>query len=214
MKQVTFSQTDRMYAYNELKQDLIFQKIPESELPRIIETALAVGYENGLKYRQQDIQDAIAAADIKVLFSDKSGLFFKTRYRAQMELSKTKRQITIYNQSIADLHKEVPEMAQEAIVRMHLAHEFFHFLEHDDNQAVNEIVGPITYKEGFLTHRSTITKTSEIGAHMFAKTALGLSEFPTYYDFRYLVATNKMTAKELDDYLAGLMTELQAIERK
>ncbi|WP_261806811.1 hypothetical protein [Lapidilactobacillus luobeiensis] len=209
-----YSIEDQTLAYNELKQDWLFEKISRKEIPKILAQALEKGAVPGERFQRVDIREVINKANISVEFSDKSGLFFKTRYRAQMELSDKKRLITIYNQSIEDFHAMMPDISIEKIIRIHLAHEYFHFLEHDEQSAINEEVGQITYREGLFNHRSTIVKASEIGAHMFAKTTLGLSNFPTYYDFQYLVAKKKMSQPELDTYMNQLQSELSVIKKE
>ncbi|WP_125607779.1 hypothetical protein [Lapidilactobacillus bayanensis] len=211
-----FDYSDVLYALNELRQDFIYEKIPKEKIPSILEMSLEVGQKNGMKYRHTDIKEAIKNANINVLFSDKSGTFFKTRYRAQMELSDKKRQIIIYRPSIKEfldlVHKQqINVLSENEIIRIHLAHEFFHFIEVDTDQKVNELVGNIKYREGLFSHHSTILKTSEIGAHMFAKTALGLSTFPTYYDFQYLIGKGMMTNQSFDEYLHDLDDELKHI---
>jgi hypothetical protein len=88
---------------------------------------------------------------------------------------------------------------------LHLAHEYFHYLEFTSGQSVSERLESVeTFRLFGLSRKAKINKCSEVAAHAFAKTSLGLPWLPNGYDYIYLVETGKMK-EELFEEKAMLM---------
>ena len=87
----------------------------------------------------------------------------------------------------------------QAALDVHLAHEFFHFLEYKRGQFVSAQLDRIqTLTLPFFTRYAHISRCSEIAAHAFAKELLGLPVLPNFYDYLYLIDLKKTTQKDFD----------------
>ena len=115
--------------------------------------------------------------------------------------------VEIYEESIADMARWCG-MDQDLAERIHLAHEFFHFLEYQRRPFFLEKLEPVvTARLLGYARKAAINRCSEAAAHAFAKTLLGLERLPNYYDYVYLIAIGKMTQEAFEEKL-GLYADM------
>ena len=89
-------------------------------------------------------------------------------------------------------------MTFDNIVRIHLAHELFHFYEYIDRQPTNERLDRIVrFCLGPIKLHSTVMSSCEIAAHAFAKELLHLNNLPNIYDYILLIHQKELT---IDDF--------------
>lgn len=209
---------DMVLGMFELSNDLLYGRIPEDKYRYYVDESLRLGRETAEKMRGlSDIFQRYREAGIEIIFQDVSGENYGVSFRAQSEYGRDgSASVLIYKQSIADLAKHSKALGQEfeideeRALQVHLAHEYFHYLEHhsaelkDDKTMeyysrgfVSDYLDQVSLMKIFGRKRSAgILRCSEIAAHAFAKELTDLAVLPNYYDYTYLIAEGKLTRKD------------------
>lgn len=170
MKQFPFP--DRVASRDELKQDVLYHRIPEEERERICDKAWEVGAaaaQASLVEHPGSTVYEIADAEGLQLVREKidkvsAGLRFFSEYFPK------KKCIYIYELSVR-LFAKKNELAYEEAEELILAHEYFHFLEENRiGETSKQYKIPKITIGSWKTGESGIHALSEIGAHGFART--------------------------------------------
>ncbi|MGZ0753001.1 hypothetical protein [Kluyvera sichuanensis] len=202
---------NRMLAWLDLRNDAVFNKIPPDRYRYYLDNALAAGAAAAQEFAGQSIRTLYQQHDIDIQFDRGDGLFFTVQFRAQFEFSEKKaiRRVTLYQPSLESLQAS-SGLPLEKIIDIHLAHEFFHFLEYSRKQPVGETLEKVcNVALGPLRRYSTVAATSEIAAHHFCQLLNDLPFYPTYYDFQWLVESGKQTRQQRDALFAVSLQEIQ-----
>lgn len=98
------------------------------------------------------------------------------------------------------------ELTEENALQIHLAHEYFHYLEYHSSEILDEKTRKV-YDHGFVSdyleqveltrifgrkRTGGILRCSEIAAHAFAKELTGTVVLPNYFDYAYLMAEGRL----------------------
>ncbi|MTD39271.1 hypothetical protein GIX45_11665 [Erwinia sp. CPCC 100877] len=190
--------SDEFLAYLELKQDLLFHKIPEKKLPYYINRSLEIGRELAAAFMGMSATKLLTQHQVNIKLEEGAGDFFKVKFRAQFESdSKGNNQITLYKQSVEEMAFS-NQLSYESMEEIILMHEFFHYLEQKHSVETAEQLESIqTFHFLGVSRNAHIQRTSEIAANSFAKTVLQLPKLPNFYDYTYLLKTGKLTEQEL-----------------
>lgn len=207
---------DRTLAYAELKNDLLFQKIPKDKINYYVNESLNFGKNKAKQYLTKDLKRLCEDNGVKIEIVNKSGNFYGVKFRAEISFSKKENIIKIYESSLIDLMNTCNKVAcfkeklsYEDVFNMHLAHEFYHFLEYKENKQTNELLDKITLMNfGFFKRKSSIIKCSEIAAHSFSKEILGAKYLPNLYDYLYLIDMGKISIDEFKEMVICWEQEL------
>ncbi len=188
----------RFLAYLELRQDFLFDKIPNDKIGYYLDKSLTIGQEKARSVFSRDIKALLKEAHITIENNEGSGEFFKVKLRAQFEFDpKGNNKIILYHESIKSFAKDCGLDFQTAI-DLHLVHEYFHYLESIETKRVPESLDPVVNFKIFKFKRyAYINRCSEIAAHAFVKEFLNLDTLPNHYDFEYLIKNKKMTPSDL-----------------
>lgn len=222
---------DKIMGMFELSNDLLYQKIPQERRWYYIEESLQIGREAAQRLMKESdfegIHDLYQTAQIEIEYLEESGKTYGVAFRAQSEFDREgNAKVLIYKGSIRELSEHsncmpeelVPEVSgitMEKALEIHLAHEFFHYLEYHSSEikdektmkyhslgVVSEYLDSIESMRIFGWKRnSKILRCSEIAAHAFAKTMTGIEVLPNYYDYCYLTATGKIRAEDFQAML-------------
>ncbi|AYN26016.1 hypothetical protein M976_03276 [Buttiauxella ferragutiae ATCC 51602] len=206
---------NRVLAWLDLRNDAVFNKIPPAKYRYYLDNALAAGEQAASEFHGKNIRDLYAENGIDIQLKQGDGLFFTVQFRAQFEYSEVKsiRRVTLYQPSLESLQRSCEQSGLQLplskIIDIHLAHEFFHFLEHHRHQPVGATLEKVCHVSlGPFRSYSTVCATSEIAAHRFCQVLNGLEHYPTYYDFLWLVHSGKQTEREKDELFAHSWQEL------
>lgn len=209
---------DMVLGMFELSNDLLYGRIPEDKYRYYVDESLRLGREAADKTRGiGDIFRLYKEAGIKIIFQDVSGENYGVSFRAQSEYGQDGgASVLIYKQSIADLAKHSKVLSQEAgmdeeqALQVHLAHEYFHYLEYHSAELKDEKTMGV-YSHGFVSdyleqvslmkvfgrkRSAGILRCSEIAAHAFARELTDLAVLPNYYDYTYLIANGKLLSED------------------
>ncbi len=189
---------DEVLALCELSNDLLYHKIPTEKLAYYIKEPLRIGRETAKAYLGKDILNLCEENKIEIEYIRESKKTYGVSYRAQVEMDKKHTKIWLYEGSIRELAENLGYEGRKALtyeeaLKIHLSHEFFHYLEYSNNEFVPEqLEEVITMHLPFFTRKARIQRCSEVAAHSFTKELLGLKELPNVYDYIYLINSGKM----------------------
>lgn len=188
--------SDYDLAHELLTRDLLYHKIPPEQVEHYVNTALTIGSDMARACPSKDIYKLCADNGIAIEEMSTKGKYFGVRMRAEIHIRDEETKIRLYKQSIEDIARSLREffpegqrLSYDAINKMHLAHEFFHYIEERDNVKVNEML-PQVVTFSFLGYhrRATILTLSEVAAHSFSKELLKLPHYPYLYDKLYALS--------------------------
>lgn len=223
--------SDRVLAMCELMNDLLYQKIPEGKHQYYVDQSLSLGYEAArvIKCKKERIsmERLYGEAGIEIVYEEKGGRNYGVSFRAQSEYGRDgSARVLIYRDSIsllasgskAAFQKEEEAFGQidrETALQMHLAHEYFHYLEYCSSERKVKALMEI-YDKGYVSdylepvvlsslwkwqRKGRILRCSEIAAHAFAKELLELPVLPNYYDYVYLMNEKKIRPDDFEEML-------------
>lgn len=197
---------DNVLGYAELKNDLLFHRIPHSKRRYYVERPLAIGREQALAFKARygtEVGAICRERGIRVDLNQRKGTIGQIRFRAQIELSAKERVITLYQSSMEELRQSAGVLlphhsfSLKEITDIHLAHELFHDLEFTELGYTNKRLDDISSLSlGPLRIRSSVTRTSEIAAHAFSRYLLDLPCLPNLLDYAYMIHSGTLTAAE------------------
>lgn len=218
---------DNVLAMCELMNDLLYQKIPEGMHKYYVDQSLSLGFEaaQSIKRKKQttDMEQLYQEAGIEIIYEDKCGKNYGVSFRAQSEYGKDgSAKVRIYKDSIALLalgsrsaEDDYGQIDTKTALQIHLAHEYFHYLEYCSSERKDEQVMEI-YNKGYVSdylkpvllfsflkwqRTGNILRCSEIAAHAFAKELLALPVLPNYYDYIYLMNEKKIQMDNFKEML-------------
>ncbi|MGY5238794.1 hypothetical protein [Clostridium tertium] len=200
--------TDEILALLELKEDSLFHKIPKEKIKYYINEANRIGKNIASKYKNEEIESLLKSNKVNVLIKDNSKAK-SLDIRGEITFDKKEKQIIIYKNSmdqiIGTLKKYGFNISKQEVYNIHLAHEFYHFLEFKNEENTNYLLDEIdVIFLGPIKRKATILKTREIAAHAFCKELLNLSFHPKILDYIYLIENKKINLKEFKDYVEEL----------
>ena len=163
---------DKESSREELKRDLLYEKIPKEDLNPISDKAWETGAAAALAilevHPDKSIVDIAQAEGLKIKYESKDFIAGKIRYFS--EYYSARKEIILYTEAIekwAKFNKVKKEEAYELI----LAHEFFHHLECTKLGLTSKQYLVPRIRIGKLNiGKAGIRALSEIGAHGFAYT--------------------------------------------
>lgn len=193
---------DTALAMCELSQDLLYGRIPKEKRQDYIDASLKIGYEEAFPYRGQNIFKLYEKHGIRIVYHKESKGTMGVLLRGQAVMSNKEKKVELYKTSIESLavnssFKDSPGLSYEQALQLHLAHEFFHYLEFAEGKTAAEKLPPVVLTKILGWKRyGFINRCSEIAAHAFAKTMLDLPYLSNAYDYFYLLKTGKMKEED------------------
>ncbi len=205
---------DTTLALCELSNDLFFGKIPPPRLEYYLAASLAFGREAASLHAGRDIEALYREEGIALTKPVGKATAFGVTLRGQAILGRDGCRVEVYEDSLRSLAEHSayggrPALSLEEALRLHLAHEFFHYLEFRAGSTVAERLDRVeTFRCWRLVRRARIGRCSEIAAHAFAKDLLGLPVLPNFYDYLYLIGVGKMRVDGFNQKITGLRQRL------
>lgn len=202
-----FGLSDEVLGCMELKQDPLFHKIPPANIPYYVHESLQAGRLAAAAYKGHGIRELCRNNGLHYEITEASGKFHNVSFRAQIDFAKKPPEIILYASSLKGMQtvcKHVlgelsgtAETDLDLLVDIHLAHEFYHWLEYRDKVFTNEKLETIeVFKLGPFTKKSSVVQCCEIAAHAFCKELLDLPCLPNFLDYAYLIREQRLPAEE------------------
>ena len=195
---------DRILAMCELSNDLLFQKIPPERMAYYVDGALEAGRAAAGQFRGTDIRTLYQNSGIQIHRGGTGKKGYGVVLRGQATMSPTECSVEVYPDSIDELARhstwEGRRLTGEEAMDVHLAHEFFHIWEYQQQRSIVEELDPVvSFTFLGLKRRSRINRCGEIAAHAFAEELLSLPCLPNFYDYLYLIHTGKMKRSDFEE---------------
>lgn len=199
---------DEILSLLELVEDSLFHNIPKEKIKYYINEAVQIGKNLANEYKGKDIESLLRNHGVEVVIKECCESK-NLDIRGEIIFDKEEKQIIIYknsiNQIIEFLKKHGLSISRKEVYNIHLAHEFYHFLEYSNNDNTNYKLDKIEIVLGRLIKRkATILKTREIAAHAFCKEILNLKFHPKLLDYIYLIESKKINLIEFKKYIKEL----------
>ncbi|MCE5172694.1 hypothetical protein LQV63_25835 [Paenibacillus profundus] len=204
--------SDEVLGCMELRQDPLFHKIPPEKIPYYVHKSLQAGRLAAATYKGLGIRDMCRDAGLRYEITESSGQFHNVSFRAQIEFSKTTPEIILYASSLKGMRTVCQEILGERfsgyaaeldlLVDIHLAHEFYHWLEYREQIFTNEKLERIeVFKLGPYSRKSSVVQCCEIAAHAFCKELLGLPCLPNLLDYVYLIGEQQLSTGDFKEQI-------------
>lgn len=206
--------SDELLGCMELRQDPLFHKIPAAKIPYYVHSSLQSGRLAATAYQGRSIRDMCRESGLRYEITEASGKFHNISFRAQIDFTKTPPEIILYASSLQGMQTvcrdilgeriNSPGTELELLIDIHLAHEFYHWLEFRDQRFTNEKLEAIeVFKLGRFTRRSSVVQCCEIAAHAFCKELLGLPCLPNLLDYAYLIEERQLKEEDFMQQLSA-----------
>ncbi|MFZ5827362.1 MAG: hypothetical protein ACOY94_23935 [Bacillota bacterium] len=193
---------DRLPAYLELEQDVVFPHLTPARRAWYVEQALEIGRVQARPHRGRPLGLLAQELGARVVRTDRENRIAGMEIRAEHDAGTGS--ITIYEPSITQVHRLLAQVLpepwdRERVAELHIAHELFHHLESTRILPVHEELPPVvTFRLGRLwATRTRARRCREIAAHAFAKEVLGLPFLPNAVDWLMLVGLKRWSLDEL-----------------
>lgn len=175
--------SDEVMGCMELRQDPLFHKIPPAKIPYYVHESLQAGRLAAAKYKGLGIRDMCRDAGLRYEITEASGTFHNVSFRAQIDFAKTPPEMMLYASSLKGMQTVCQELLGERcgtyeteldlLVDIHLAHEFYHWLEYRDQAFTNEKLERIeVFKLGPFTKKSAWCSAARSPRMLFARICL------------------------------------------
>lgn len=193
---------DTILAFCELEQDLLYDRIQEEKRREYVVASLQIGREKAIEYCGKNIFEIYKKHGISIVYHEGTKGTMGVMLRGQAVMSAQEKKVELYRSSIESLANNsnigaVEGLSYEQALQIHLAHEFFHYLEFMEGKTVAEELPPVLLPKLFVWKRyGRINRCSEISAHAFVKALLNLPYLPNAYDYFYLIRTGKMREED------------------
>lgn len=199
---------DEILSLLELMEDSLFHKIPKEKIKYYINESIQIGKNLANEYSNKDIGSLLKNHGVELVIKECCESK-KLDIRGEIIFDKEEKQIIIYKNSIDQiietLKKHELSISRKEVYNIHLAHEFYHFLEYSNNDNTNYKIDKIEIGLGrFIKRKATILKTREIAAHAFCKKILNLKFHPKLLDYIYLLENKKINLIEFKKYIKEL----------
>lgn len=174
---------DRIQSREELKRDVLFEKIPETDRIPVCDMAWDWGVKTAKEIMEQypgkNIREIIKGEGLRIENIPKDEE--QGRLRIFGEYYSAKKKIVLYTGSII-LWARSNGLARKTAEDLVLAHEFFHSLECTKLGETSKLYKvPVIRIGGLVVSRSGVRALSEIAAHGFSRTyfeSLGIVSMP------------------------------------
>lgn len=173
-------------SYLELKRDKYFPFIPTVQINQYITSAMELGTTKAKDYQGKDfisIINEILKAKLRIRFLE----HHPTNPSIRAQYDRKQRTIKIYRSSLKQIKQfllpSFGEIHEIDLMKLHLLHEWYHFLEERSFGQTDRHFPPVIIKKrGPFIIKRTVYQLREIAAHSFTQTALNLSWSPLLLD--------------------------------
>lgn len=203
-------------ALAELKQDNLYLKIPTRQRKYYIDESIKIGIQVAEsikeKHKNKSIEALCQLYNIRINIIGNKQISKYLNLRA--EYLNYNNQINIYQSSMEKMMQQFAQinvdLTYQEILEIHLAHEFFHFLEFNMIGITSDHLQPIKMKRLLLKNsNASVLKTREIAAHTFCLKYLNLKIHPKFLDYLFLLSNGEINEIQLSSYLEKLQLEIE-----
>ncbi|MDF2595105.1 MAG: hypothetical protein K0R69_1446 [Clostridia bacterium] len=208
--------SDEIMAFLELKEDSQFSNIAPKDYVFYLSKSMAFGKIESQRYRRQDLEAILKSEGVQILHHQNVNTMETpfSMIQSQIYFTKEEKKIEIFVGVIEEKRRAMEKfglrISAEEMRRLHLAHEFYHFLEFSRDQRTGERLPPISKKLlGIIPVQSYVTRTNEIAAHQFAKEVCNFPIHPKIMDYCYQITKGAYKREAFGALVLSVQTELE-----
>ena len=169
---------------------------PQKNIKYYLEESIRLEKEAGRKFKNKDLIEIMKKDQVEVRYrTEERNLNPLYQMKSQICFEKKNRYLDLYMNEIKKQCNSVkrvePEINLEWLKNLHIAHEFYHFLEFSQDQRTGELLKPVERKGMFRTQKVCLQSVSEIAAPFICKGIHGHNMNPKYFDCLYISIENK-----------------------
>lgn len=125
------------YALLDLKQDKYYSLLNNYEVNTYIKQAILDGKSKAIYYKDKDLVVELNKNDIELIYSDENSSYDNLTIYGRTIVTNNKITIELFNRAIKEKQNKLIsngiDISFEELLRLHLAHEFYHALEYKEN---------------------------------------------------------------------------------
>lgn len=184
--------SDEILAFCDLKEDPMFSKI--DDIGFYIRESFAIAEKTVKQYENQNLTAMLQQSNVKIYYHENTNQNEMTfsEIQSQLYYDKKCKMIDIY---LPGIQKKMDALNQygfqitlEELLEIHMAHEFYHFYEFEQDKRTYEILPKVNRKiMHVINKKSAVLKCSEIAAHRFAKIITKAPLHPKLMDYMCLI---------------------------
>lgn len=191
--------TEAQFAMMELMKDSLFACIPESEYGLYVFKSIEFGEKAYEEYKSCDLEKTLWDAGVDIIRDEREFEHVVLDYTvwAQITYGKHVKKVELF---MPEIRRKQQILAQNGIetdetwiAKLHLAHEFYHFLEYSSLGLAGERLKPVRQKKFLRTVGKPLRAASEIAAHSFAGRYMRSNILPQMTDYLVLLQEGIMT---------------------
>ncbi|HOO55378.1 MAG TPA: hypothetical protein PLN69_01040 [bacterium] len=191
-----WSRQDRELALGLLKTDPLYSRIPENEIPGLIESALISGEKNAQKIAARfDCKDPLRIArmmNIRVIFDisrnySRGGInILSTFIPNPATITVFENRLRICREKLAGV-EDLDRVFLTNLTNICVAHELYHHIERKCLDFINLKCKVVVFNIKFVKLEKSLSMLSEIAANAFTSELLGLPVLPSVIHDKLLI---------------------------
>lgn len=206
--------TEEQFAMLELMNDRLFEYIPADDYRYYIRESIRLGEEAYEEYKCRDLEQILKEAQVEIIRNEREFEHGLPGYKvwAQVSYGEHEKKIELF---MPEIRKKCTVLTQNGIkvqeqwlVTMHLAHEFYHFLEYSCRGSAGEKLKPVKKKKFFRTVEKPLRTASEIAAHSFAVRYMNSDIYPQLTDYLVFLHEGILTQEAFQKKMEQMMNLL------
>lgn len=211
--------SDEIMAYCDLKEDPMFSKIANKDI--YIRGSVAIANKVASLYENKDLVGILRQHHVQINYHEdsKANDMLFSQIQSQIYYEKNRKIIDIFLPCIIEkidaLQAYGYEISLEELLKLHIAHEFYHFYEYEYNSRTYELLPKVDYRMLHVIHRkASVHRSSEIAAHRFAQVITKAQLHPKLMDYLYLIKKETYQENEVCEIISNIAETLQGDAQK
>lgn len=161
------NKTFKDYALLDFKMDKYFYLVNNDKVDTYLNLAIEDGKSKAILFKDKNLEEELLKNNINLIYSDNDSKYTGLVIYARTILTNKNICIEIFNKTIKEKAERL-NLDYDTLIKLHLAHEFFHALEYKDNCLTSSKVEPIYQKLLFFKVIRELSSLNEIAANSFA----------------------------------------------
>lgn len=184
----------------ELKREKALGKADMGLMREVAARAHILGAEAARVWRNQDLLAELERLDVAVRMVDQTPAWSAevgeiAAYTVAGEGGVEAREVDVYldviERKVAGLERCGVDAGMDDLIRLHVAHEFYHCLEFSSGEMTADVVDTVQVKGFFGVKRLRPARAGEVAAHAFAREVTGFPVHPVLADWIALVGDGR-----------------------
>lgn len=185
-----------------LQNDKNFYKLSKTEISNVIEISTKMGKIEAKKVSKVRMKELFEHAGVAIVRREGKhplGIF------SQIQIDQSTRKVELFWEYILEKKAAMEwlgyDYSVDEIMEIHLAHEYYHYLEIINDQRTEERL-PVLMKKGKLfSHRCYVVAASEIAANIFAMEYCKLPFHPLVMDYAWKLYRGNPSEEDREMFL-------------